>query len=302
MSHRKNEKPGLNQLKQAGCGTPLCLGCQEPLTLREQTPPTPIIFPRSRLDLSNYPCAPEFRHLWLVTDTSAFAVRTVGSTGKYKPARSEPSWGSEVFFSQSAFEHNTTTTTTTTGLQVNHALLPISATSYRHDRNLDDLHTLLSGLLYTIDARLQHNLRSPLAILGRNDPTRTGSRAMVFVAIDRLRANFKSIVALVASVSRSSWWWIRGEYLVLWKGALFRSRRHEVAYFCTTYRQYVSVDVHIPPRDNKQLLVGPWEVTYRDYKLAGADVVTTVIHSGRRGGQLASAAVCGSVGGRLPRL
>ncbi|KAG8276897.1 hypothetical protein J6590_054613 [Homalodisca vitripennis] len=53
----------------------------------ERTPPTPTIIYHSRLDLSNYPCAQEFRHCV----THCFAVPTVGSTVRYKPARSEPS-------------------------------------------------------------------------------------------------------------------------------------------------------------------------------------------------------------------
>ncbi|KAG8306826.1 hypothetical protein J6590_037408 [Homalodisca vitripennis] len=58
ISLRKKDKPALNQplqSKQEGVGTFLCLGWQEPLTLREQTPPTRTVISRSRLDLSNDP-------------------------------------------------------------------------------------------------------------------------------------------------------------------------------------------------------------------------------------------------------
>ncbi|KAG8304310.1 hypothetical protein J6590_096797 [Homalodisca vitripennis] len=41
------------------------------------------IISRSRLDLLNYPCTPESRHL---------LCPVLGSTGRYKPARSDPSW------------------------------------------------------------------------------------------------------------------------------------------------------------------------------------------------------------------
>ncbi|KAG8333982.1 hypothetical protein J6590_099422 [Homalodisca vitripennis] len=104
MSPQKKEKPALNQplqLKQAGRGTPLCLGLQEPLNLTGRTLPTSTVISRSRLDLSNYPCTPQIS-VFAVSDvqllrvaqikmTLVFTVPTVGSTGRYKPARSEPS-------------------------------------------------------------------------------------------------------------------------------------------------------------------------------------------------------------------
>ncbi|KAG8247707.1 hypothetical protein J6590_055653 [Homalodisca vitripennis] len=65
---------------------------QELLTFRESTPPTPTVISRSRLDLSNCLCPPESLNLRLMIDTPVFAVPTVGSTGGYKPAKSEPSW------------------------------------------------------------------------------------------------------------------------------------------------------------------------------------------------------------------
>ncbi|KAG8281292.1 hypothetical protein J6590_061627 [Homalodisca vitripennis] len=77
------------QSKLAGGGTPLCQGWQEPLTLKEQTPPTPTVISRRRLYLSNYACTSESRHLRLVmcrswisirlprlSDTSVFAATT----------------------------------------------------------------------------------------------------------------------------------------------------------------------------------------------------------------------------------
>ncbi|KAG8312642.1 hypothetical protein J6590_018282 [Homalodisca vitripennis] len=47
---------------------------QEPLILRERTPPTPTVISRSRLDLSNCPC-PESRHLRLVMCHSWTPIR-----------------------------------------------------------------------------------------------------------------------------------------------------------------------------------------------------------------------------------
>ncbi|KAG8288540.1 hypothetical protein J6590_016665 [Homalodisca vitripennis] len=77
--------------------------------------------------------------------------------------------------------------------------------------SLDDLHALLPGLLYPIAAeRLRPNLRSPLANLGRNHTSRTypvdlqirsAQLAIEFAATDRLRAKFKSIVALAAKLA-----------------------------------------------------------------------------------------------------
>ncbi|KAG8310056.1 hypothetical protein J6590_071593 [Homalodisca vitripennis] len=61
--------------------------------------------------------------------------------------------------------------------------------------SLDNVHALLPGPLYPIAAqRLRHNLRSLLANLGRNHPTRTcpleflKQLAIVFASTDRLRA------------------------------------------------------------------------------------------------------------------
>ncbi|KAG8256922.1 hypothetical protein J6590_059873 [Homalodisca vitripennis] len=69
--------------------------------ISERTPPTPTVISCSRLDLSNYSCAPNLeicaasghqRGCPDSSDTSVFAVSTVSSTGRYKPVRSEPSW------------------------------------------------------------------------------------------------------------------------------------------------------------------------------------------------------------------
>ncbi|KAG8274882.1 hypothetical protein J6590_098061 [Homalodisca vitripennis] len=51
--------------------------------------PTLTVIPRNRLDLSIYPSTPISLNL---RDTSVFAVPIIGSMGRYKTARSEPSW------------------------------------------------------------------------------------------------------------------------------------------------------------------------------------------------------------------
>ncbi|KAG8314529.1 hypothetical protein J6590_091025 [Homalodisca vitripennis] len=65
ISPRNKEKLALKQpfqSKQALGGKPLCLDWQKPLALREQTSETSTVISRSRLDLSNYPCALESRN------------------------------------------------------------------------------------------------------------------------------------------------------------------------------------------------------------------------------------------------
>ncbi|KAG8325566.1 hypothetical protein J6590_064348 [Homalodisca vitripennis] len=78
MSPHKKRNPSLNQplhSKYTWGGIPLYLGWQEPLTLRERTLPTLTVISRSRLDLTNYPCTPESRHLRLVMCHSWTSIR-----------------------------------------------------------------------------------------------------------------------------------------------------------------------------------------------------------------------------------
>ncbi|KAG8273188.1 hypothetical protein J6590_025620 [Homalodisca vitripennis] len=75
MSFRKKEKPALNQplqSKQAGSGT--LMSKLAPLTLREQTPPTPIVISRSRLELLNHSCSTVSRRFQLVMCRSWIAI------------------------------------------------------------------------------------------------------------------------------------------------------------------------------------------------------------------------------------
>ncbi|KAG8328836.1 hypothetical protein J6590_100576 [Homalodisca vitripennis] len=72
---------------------------------------------------------------------------------------------------------------------------PTGGSSGSESAALDNVHALLPGPLYPIAAqRLRHNLRSLLANLGRNHPTRTcpleflKQLAIVFASTDRLRA------------------------------------------------------------------------------------------------------------------
>ncbi|KAG8275060.1 hypothetical protein J6590_094663 [Homalodisca vitripennis] len=48
---------------------------QQPLTLKERTPPIPTAISQSRLNLSNYPCIPEYRHLRLAMCRSWTSIR-----------------------------------------------------------------------------------------------------------------------------------------------------------------------------------------------------------------------------------
>ncbi|KAG8307300.1 hypothetical protein J6590_024947 [Homalodisca vitripennis] len=73
--------PAPDQSKQAGVAQ-LMLRLARTSEVRERTPLTPIVISRSRLDLSNSPC---MTHRLLLCPL-------ITSTGRYQPARSDPSW------------------------------------------------------------------------------------------------------------------------------------------------------------------------------------------------------------------
>ncbi|KAG8305218.1 hypothetical protein J6590_074410 [Homalodisca vitripennis] len=81
--------------------SPVKAGRKELLTLRERTPPTTTVISCSRLDLSNYPCTPESPHLLCVMCRSWTSIRLprfkIGSTGRYKPSRSNPCWVKDMY-------------------------------------------------------------------------------------------------------------------------------------------------------------------------------------------------------------